>query len=220
MTSRYIFIIETSCNQFFQVEYLIIRSLVARFFFRTSIECGCIMSSITTFKQSFLISDTNIFSSQNIIIYSYIRRSNDGIFLILINCITFQSSLQSDQIRSVKFRLSSVRIKTKKLEVNSSCCGVSNRFANNLNQLTCSNCTSCFNNFCSAVDIAIVSICQLKACRIEMIASSRQSSCRELIALCWDAGIFIFHIHWRILQGSESYSFNTVNEQVGSKRDA
>ena len=212
-------ITETSSHQIFQIEFFIMRNLVARIFFRTSVERCCIMSLVSTGSQCFLVSDANIFVRQDCIVYSYIRSSNDGIFLTFVHSIPFQRSLQSDHIRSVKSRLSCVGVQAKKLEVNSSCYRISFRFSNNFNQLACSNCASCFNHFCRTVNVAIVSICQLEACRVEVIAGSCQSSCREFIRSSGDTCIFTL-AHRRILQGSESNSFNTVNEQIGSKRNA
>ena len=138
------------------------------------------MSLVGTRNQSSLVRDTNVRCSQYVIIDRYVRRSHHYVSLVLVNSITLQSSLQSDHVHFVFCRLSRMNVETKQFEVNCSCSSVCNRSTADFNPLAGSRAS--VDHCCRAVNVAIVSVSQLEACRIEVVACSCQSSCREFVS--------------------------------------
>ena len=136
------------------------------------------MSSVSS-CQSRSVGNKDVFRSDQIVIYSYIWRSNYGV-CILLGRITGHSCLQSNHVCFI-FCRSDIGMLTTKCKVNSSCSGILDRLPDDIYQIAACRASSSFNNSYSTVKIAISSISQIKALRIEMVAGNCRSTYRVSI---------------------------------------
>ena len=137
------------------------------------------MSFILSGCQSLSIGNKEIRRSDQIVIYSYIRRSDYGV-CILLSKITGHSCLQSNHV-CFTFCRSDIGMLTTKCKVNSSCSGILDRLSDDIYQIAACRASSSFNNSYSTVKIAISSIRQIEALRIEMVAGNYRSTYRKII---------------------------------------
>ena len=177
-----VFLVQTSSNQLFQVEFLVINHFVTSRFSLSHSYNRSEVSLVTYSFQRLLVSDEEFSLVNYIVIYTNIRRSDDYVAFAFVNSITLQSSLQGNRIHLVeRIAIAGVRsVKTTELEVNRTLFYVSHGSAFNLKQVRSGYVRAGSDNFYLTVDILIVSVVEVEAGRIEVITCSSEGSGRIL----------------------------------------